>query len=595
MNNTSAEFAANPEPSIHSSRRRCVFRLVVVMFPFVGLLLANWVFYLLDFGVDTSLVVPLPKSTVSGWHVLNSDVDAAYWDMGDLSGPESRPFALPKSPNLFRVVVVGASTVEGFPWPTELAFSRQIELILQKQFSKRTVEVLNCGIVGITSLQVLDLVRQSVTVQPDVIVVYSGHNEFYGPGGVSSKASSTLALLRRYRLPQLLLRAITPEPDPTKELAQLLIENRAIPLDGTAFKTSTIRYRENLEQMGAVGIDHNIPIVFCSVACNLSGQSPIQSISAGSISKSVAENRDELLSSAASMINEDRFREALELTDRARELDVGYALAHYRRGQCLAGLGERDSAAAAFSHARDLDGCRFRAPSAFARIVRETATKSKSNFVDCESLLNARSSSGVAGNDLFFEHVHFTQKASWIVADAIARVVVEDVENVLWSESRVPNPDKREEALGLRDCDRLMSIFLSHDMLSSPPFNAAADVEQHRAILERQFDKVLARLSDPMRSTFGEVKGSANSSNILERMAAALHYYNRDSEAEELLRCNIRRRPWDPQRYLLLAEFLSRTGQTRESREILELGLSRVCDGWKHQIRAELDAGIILQ
>jgi len=565
----------------------------VVIFPFVCLLFVNWVFYLLDFGADTRLVVPLPKSPIAGWHVLNSDVDAAYWDMGDLSGPESRPFVLPKSTNLFRVVVVGASTVEGFPWPTELAFSRQIELILQKQLSKRTVEVLNCGIVGITSLQVLDLVRQSTTVEPDVIVVYSGHNEFYGPGGVSSKGFSALTSLRRYRLPQLLMRAITPEPDPTKELAQLLIQDRAIPFHGTAFKTSKIRYRENLEQMVAVGRDYDIPIVFCSVACNLSDQSPIQSISAASLSKSVAEKRDELLSTAALLINEDRFREALELTNLARELDVGYSLSHYRRGQCLAGLGERDSAAAAFSHARDLDGCRFRAPSAFARIVRETATRSESNFVDCESLLNASSNSGAAGNDLFFEHVHFTQKASWIVADAIARVIVEDVENALWSESRVPIPAKREEVLGLRDVDKLMSISLSHDMLTSPPFDAAADVVQHRATLKRQFDKVLARLSDPMRGTFNQVMDSANSSNILEIMAVALHHYQHDTEAAELLRCNIRRRPWDPQRYLLLAEFLSRTTQYRESREILELGLSRVCDGLKHQIRTELDAGII--
>jgi hypothetical protein len=75
-------------------------------------------------------------------------------------------------------------------------------------------------------------------------------------------------------------------------------------------------------------------------------------------------------------------------------------------------------------------------------------------------------------------------------------------------------------------------------------------------------------------------------------MAAALHHYKHDSEAAELLGCNIRRRPWDLQRYLLLAEFLSKTTQTRE---ILELGLSRVCDGWKHQIRTELDVGIIPQ
>jgi hypothetical protein len=180
---------------------------------------------------------------------------------------------------------------------------------------------------------------------------------------------------------------------------------------------------------------------------------------------------------------------------------------HYRRGRCLAGLDERH--AAAFFYARDLDGCCFRAPGAFGQIVRETAARGESDFVDCESLLNASSSSGAAGNDLFFEHVHFTQKASWIVADAIARVVVEDVENAWLSESRVPIPARREEALGRKDVDKLMSISLSHDMLSSPPFNAAANVEQHRATLERQFDKVLARLSDPMRSTFDQVMDSA--------------------------------------------------------------------------------------
>ena len=595
MSDTSSDSAASPETLMRSSRRRYVFRFVVVLFPFACLPLGNWIFYLLDIGLETNLVVPLPESSVSEWHVLNGDVDAAYWDMGDLSGPESRPFLLPKPTDLLRVVVVGASTVEGFPWPTELSFSRQIELTLQEQHPQRKVEVLNCGIVGITSHQVLDLVRQSVSCEPDVIVVYSGHNEFYGPGGVSSKASSALTWLRRYRLPQTFMRAITPKPDPTKELAQLLLQDLAIPLGGAAFKTSTARYRENLEQMVAVGNANNIPIVLCSVACNLSDQSPLQSISSAHIPKSVAEQRDELLSSAALLIRENQFREALALTDHASELDVKYSLTHYRRGQCLAGLNERTAAAAAFSRARDLDGCRFRAPSVFGRIVHETATNSGTEFVDCESLLNTNSSCGAAGNDMFFEHVHLTQKASRIVANAIARVIVEDVEKAAWSESKVLNSARREEALDLRDVDKLMSIFLSHDMLSSPPFNAAPDVEQQQAALKRRYDDVHARLSDSMRGAFDEVMNSANSSNILEKMAADLHYYKHNSEADELLRCNVRRRPWEPERYLLLAEFLLRTAQNRESQEILELGLSRVCDGMKNQLQTELDARMLPQ
>ncbi len=76
--------------------------------------------------------------------------------------------------------MAGASSIEGFPWATSLTIPRQIEIILSRQLSGHNVEVLNAGIVGITSFCVSDLVRQALECQPDAIVVYTGHNEFYG-------------------------------------------------------------------------------------------------------------------------------------------------------------------------------------------------------------------------------------------------------------------------------------------------------------------------------------------------------------------------------------------------------------------------------
>ena len=113
----------------------------------------------------------------------------AYFDQRQLAGPDPRPFQLPPPDETFRIVFVGASTVEGFPYYTELAFPRQVELLLQQQLPNRRIEVLNAAIVGINSFALADFVPRALRCEPDLVVLYAGHNEFYGPGGVGSTAT----------------------------------------------------------------------------------------------------------------------------------------------------------------------------------------------------------------------------------------------------------------------------------------------------------------------------------------------------------------------------------------------------------------------
>ena len=42
------------------------------------------------------------------------------------------------------MIVVGESTVQGYPYPSELSFPRQVGCILQKQLPNLTVEALGC-------------------------------------------------------------------------------------------------------------------------------------------------------------------------------------------------------------------------------------------------------------------------------------------------------------------------------------------------------------------------------------------------------------------------------------------------------------------
>ncbi|MBT7549667.1 MAG: hypothetical protein HN611_13460, partial [Gemmatimonadetes bacterium] len=91
-----------------------------------------------------------------------------------------RSFIKPAPANLYRVVFVGASTVQGFPHPRRLAAASFLEAMLQDALPERTVEVFNLGITSIASFAVAQVVADALVLEPDLVVVYTGHNEFYG-------------------------------------------------------------------------------------------------------------------------------------------------------------------------------------------------------------------------------------------------------------------------------------------------------------------------------------------------------------------------------------------------------------------------------
>jgi hypothetical protein len=169
------------------------------------LALANLGLSLVGAGFDTAFILPAPHASRLQ-HYLNLSADFPY-ALSDMRGPEPRAFDLPKPQDTFRVIVVGESSVQGYPYSSELAFPRQLQLVLERQLPDRRVEVLNAGIVGISTTLLVDVVRHILAVDPDLIVMYAGHNEFYGVGGVATKApvSQWQLDVRGFRMAQVLI------------------------------------------------------------------------------------------------------------------------------------------------------------------------------------------------------------------------------------------------------------------------------------------------------------------------------------------------------------------------------------------------------
>ena len=96
---------------------------------------------------------------------------------------------------------------------------------------------------------------------------------------------------------------------------------------------------------------------------------------------------------------------ALRALTEARRVDPTHPLLAYRQAQCFEMLERRADAAEGYTLAADLDGCRFRAPSSFASIVREVAEREPAGvyFCDVAGQFKNVSRFPAPGSDLFLE------------------------------------------------------------------------------------------------------------------------------------------------------------------------------------------------
>lgn len=533
-------------------------------------------------GHATGLVVPVEPKPEALPFRLNEYVDTAYYGTVPLQGPETRRFAFPRTKNTYRVLVVGASTVLGFPHPPELAFPRHLEVLLNRQSLGLDFEVLNAGITAINSTCVADLVRQAPATDPDLIVVHCGHNEFYSPGGqaastgaVSSAVYPWLMSVRRMRLAQLMQQAMADEQAGT-DLQQRLPGVLEIPLDSPLVREAEATYRANLRRMKRRARSAGISILFTTVASNLRDQSPIRSIAPEGPSVD-REKWNKLLREAERHLDDERYERALAVLDAANALYAGSARAAFRRAQALEGLGRRQEARKAYRRARDLDGCRFRAPASFRRIVREVAAEIDRNevyFADTAAELQRAAGERAPGARLFLEHVHYTCEGHWQLARILARQIVTDVLGRQWSGDRVPDDDERDRLLGYLAEDGLAARSNALQIIGTPPLNDSLDAAAHRDALIEQIRAAYLRLSPAERRAFERLSMEQMARDLPAALGRLHQSRGRHRKALTYLEKNRLRRPWRAESHVLPARSLRKLGRRKEARESLERALA---------------------
>ena len=560
-----------------SQRRKWCFRLLAIGAAIGPFLLLEIGLRIGGFGYETKFIVKASPTDSRTAFKFNPPADRAYYGPEDLAGPEPRHFEIPKPPAVYRIVVVGGSTVAGFPYPFELALPRHLEVILRQQQPTTDFEVLNAGITSINSFSELDIVRQVVACKPDLIVVHSGHNEFYGPGGSASTAGSVAPALnpllratRRQRSFQLLV-SMFPKPTDA-QLLETLPADTAIQLDGGIFERTRVRFRSNLEKIVATAKQGGIPILLSTVPCNLRDLSPLQTDSYRSLTAGEAERQAAQLKEVARHLSYQKYDLALQTLTAARRADPTHPLLAFHQARCLDNLDRHEEAAAAYTEAADLDGCRLRAPSSFGQVVRDVAEHRPNGVYFCDVASQFRNVSRLAapGNDLFLEHVHYNFVGTWQAARILAECIVQEVFQTAWNSERLPDDQQRDRLLHVTPFDHLVADAQTIGLLGVQPFSLSPERENEVQVAQERWRSTYGRLPKLDQELFTGQTLQSMTDNVLIVMGNAYLSVGRNDLASASFERHIRRRPWDVSGYVGAVLSLRAQGKLNEAEEILD-------------------------
>jgi lysophospholipase L1-like esterase len=418
------------------------FRLAAIALGFLPLLAAELVLVALD----------LPKRDVAidpyvDLHHLRPlfelDSQAETRSIGSERLHLFRPVSFPatKAAGTVRVFALGGSTTQGEPYSTETAFPKWLKLNLRAQSPATNFEVINCGGLSYASYRVLAILKEVLTYDPDLIVIYTGQNEFlehreYADWKVASSRSEAMVWLSQMRTVRYLRSMVTQPAERTDAVTrtQLTAEVDAL-LDYSGGLDDYHRddpwrqpvvnhFRWNLEQMIRACHDHQVPLILIRPVTNLIDCPPFKFEIDSTLS--VDKQAEFAARWDALRAHRDDIRDPLAEVDSLLSIDSLHAGALFMKGRLLADRGDWATAKQYFMAARDADVCPLRAITPILEAVSELAERYEVPLIDAEQLITDLSEHQIPGSQWLVDHVHPTIEGHQRIGEAVAELCVEE-------------------------------------------------------------------------------------------------------------------------------------------------------------------------
>ncbi len=513
-------------------------------------------------------------------------------------------FPAEKAPGTFRIFSVGGSTAYGHPWRDPVSFSGWLRELLPKADPGRTWEVINAGGISYASYREAMLIAELIRYQPDLFLVYSGHNEFLEERTYRSTTDIPVAVrelsafldhTRTYSALRRLLRKSRPEQGtPAAGAASKTAFSMAGEVDDVLAKTigptSYVRddslrahvldhYGVSLARMAKLAHSVGAEVIFLTTPGNEKDCSPFKSESAPGLTAGDAGRIAAWKSRADSLAGAPAAARVFH--DSIVALDPRNAGLLYAAGKNAYAAGDFARAKAFYQKALDEDICPLRALTPMRSMVLETARANAAQALDWAAILEAKSAreagNNVLGEPDFVDHVHLSIDDYRLLALAvIGKMSALGMARTGpgWDESAQGNPAVTEVAA--RVMARMGPKELGEGLHNlAKVVNWAGKHEDAARIAER----ALATDSQGLEAIWSSLF-----------VGAARERQGREAEAVPHYRRAIRLDPGNPMSHHYLAEALLRLG----AREEAAAEFSAVVDKDPGDAEAQAKLGMLL-
>ncbi len=335
-------------------------------------------------------------------------------------------FAATKGPTEFRIFCLGGSTVQGRPYSIETSFTAWLELSLKAADPSRDWEVVNCGGVSYASYRLVPIMEEVLSYQPDLFIVYTGHNEFLEDRTYSHIKNTPawvkgihgrLSNFRTYGFCRSAASRIAghdsqPEPIDRATLTaevDALLDYRGGLQDyhrNDEWRRGVIEHFElNLRRMVAIARKAAVPIVLANPVCNLKDTPPFKTEHRRGLTTQQTDRFERLWEEAKSM-DWKRLDDKVAVLKRALAIDDRHADAHFLMAKCYEAMGRAAAAKLEFIRAKDEDVCPLRILEPMHEIVFQVAAQTGTPLVDVRKVFEDLTQDGIPGDKQLIDHVH---------------------------------------------------------------------------------------------------------------------------------------------------------------------------------------------
>ena len=428
--------ATKVQTQIDSKRAR-LFSLIALSLPLLFFLLLESGLRLFNYGGNLDLFLDA-SGDYAKYRICNPNMGARYFFMqSTIPDPPNDAFLKTKPANGYRIFVMGESTTAGYPYGNNVMFSRFLHKRLADTFPDKHIEVVNVATSAINSYAVLDRVDEVLAAQPDAILIYLGHNEFYGALGVASNESlgkirgvvKLYLKLERFKTFLLLRDGIGKlrnfisrifyggsVSDPSGTLMERMVAEQTVPYGSTLYDLGKRQFDGNLRDILQKAQQANVPVILSEVVSNIRDQNPFISAPTDSLP-------------SAEIV--------------------------YQRAQKLEADSQFDSARALYYHAKDLDVLRFRASEEFNQLIHRVAAEFDAPVVPMKSYFEAASPNRLIGENLMLEHLHPNFEGYFLMSDAFFDVMRRHgFIAAKWDSSLIKPPSYYRETWGFTELDK---------------------------------------------------------------------------------------------------------------------------------------------